>query len=106
MLECASSETEESLIHEESSMYNDIIQISYSDDYSQFTAKNVLMLKWMAERCPHAEYFLKADDETFVNVGTVANILGNEPFVSQEKFIGGYVHEEEQSLNRNQEEVI
>lgn len=97
------NQTVANLIREESAEYTDIIQADFEDTYRQLTTKSVLMLKWVARRCPHAQYFLKADDDTFVNVGIIANILGSEPFVSQNKFIGGYVHSGAQPT-RNPEE--
>ena len=92
VLGTSENQTINDLIYGESLEYGDIIQADFVDSYYHLTIKSVLMLKWVAMRCPHAQYFLKADDDTFVNVGIIANILGTERFLSKEKFIGGYVH--------------
>ncbi|KAG8181674.1 hypothetical protein JTE90_019213 [Oedothorax gibbosus] len=41
--------------------------------------------------CPHASYFLKTDDDTFVNLPVLARVLQKPVFDPSESFIGGYV---------------
>ncbi|KFM81254.1 hypothetical protein X975_21165, partial [Stegodyphus mimosarum] len=92
VLGTTSNTTEEQLILQESQRYKDIIQADFEDTYRNLTTKSIVMLKWVAKYCPHSQFFLKADDDTFINVGIIARILGKEPFASKDKFIGGYVH--------------
>ncbi|XP_054713483.1 beta-1,3-galactosyltransferase 5-like isoform X2 [Uloborus diversus] len=87
-------ESVSNLLREESEECGDIIQAEFEDGYKQATVKSIAMLKWVAKYCAHALYFLKADDDTFVNVGMIARLLSQEPFLSEERFIGGYIHEE------------
>ncbi|GFU10564.1 lactosylceramide 1,3-N-acetyl-beta-D-glucosaminyltransferase [Nephila pilipes] len=84
--------TEEDLIMRESELYGDIIQADFQDTYRNLTTKSVLMLKWVSKHCAHAQYFLKADDDTFVNLNVLTNLLQKSPFAEEEKFIGGFIH--------------
>ncbi|XP_015904382.1 beta-1,3-galactosyltransferase 5 [Parasteatoda tepidariorum] len=86
--------TETELIEQESVTHGDIIQANFEDTYRNLTTKSVLMLKWVSKYCAHAQYFLKADDDTFVNLHEIAKILQKDPYQSQDKFISGYVHKE------------
>lgn len=94
----STNKTTSDLINKESLEYKDIIQVDYVDSFLQTTTKSILMLKWVAKRCPHAQFFLKAQVDAFVNIETVAGILNTEPFLSQDKFIGGYVKYENSLL--------
>lgn len=84
--------TEEDLIKNESEIHGDIIQADFQDTYRNLTTKSVLMLKWVSKHCAHAEYFLKADDDTFVNLNVLTDLLQKSPFADEEKFIGGFIH--------------
>ncbi|GFQ72986.1 beta-1,3-galactosyltransferase 4 [Trichonephila clavata] len=84
--------TEEDLIKNESEIHGDIIQADFQDTYRNLTTKSVLMLKWVSKHCAHAQYFLKADDDTFVNLNVLTSLLQKSPFADEEKFIGGFIH--------------
>lgn len=86
------------LIHKESSEFKDIIQIDFLESFQTFTTKSILMLKWVEKMCPHAQYFLKTEDDTFVNVRNIADILNREPCISEDRFIAGHVKSIEPSL--------
>ncbi|GIY75755.1 lactosylceramide 1,3-N-acetyl-beta-D-glucosaminyltransferase [Caerostris darwini] len=92
VLGTTSNSTEEDLIMNESEIFGDIIQADFQDTYRNLTTKSVLMLKWVSKHCAHAQYFLKADDDTFVNLNVLTDILQKPPFTEQEKFIGGFIH--------------
>ena len=55
-------------IDEESNSYSDIVQADFSDTYLNLTLKSLVGLKWGAEFCSGAEYFMKTDDDMFINV--------------------------------------
>ncbi|GIY37661.1 lactosylceramide 1,3-N-acetyl-beta-D-glucosaminyltransferase, partial [Caerostris extrusa] len=92
VLGTTSNSTEEDLIMNESEIFGDIIQADFQDTYRNLTTKSVLMLKWVSKHCAHAQYFLKADDDTFVNIHVLTDILQKPPFTEQDKFIGGFIH--------------
>ncbi|XP_053376558.1 beta-1,3-galactosyltransferase 5-like [Mercenaria mercenaria] len=58
----------QALVHQESLYYNDIIQGTVYDSYTNITHKAVLWLRWVKEYCPNARFILKLDDDVFVNV--------------------------------------
>ncbi|XP_055935986.1 N-acetyllactosaminide beta-1,3-N-acetylglucosaminyltransferase 3-like [Argiope bruennichi] len=92
VLGTTSNATEETLIMHESEANGDIIQADFQDTFRNLTTKSVLMLKWVSKHCPHAQYFLKADDDTFVNLNVLTDLLKSPPFSEEDKFIGGYIH--------------
>jgi len=63
-------------IHIESEKYNDIIQENFVDSYNNLTLKSVMALKHISRSCFNtAAYFLKCDDDTFVNIPNLLNFL-------------------------------
>ncbi|XP_045179365.2 beta-1,3-galactosyltransferase 5-like [Mercenaria mercenaria] len=58
----------QALVHQESLYYNDIIQGTFFDSYTNITHKAVLWMRWVKEYCSNALYILKLDDDVFVNV--------------------------------------
>lgn len=62
-------------IKNESSHYHDIVQENFLDSYRNLTLKSVAMLKWTFTYCPSAQYVLKADDDMFVNLEYLINVL-------------------------------
>ncbi|XP_067645892.1 beta-1,3-galactosyltransferase 5-like [Eurosta solidaginis] len=66
----------QTLIRNESEQYGDIIQENFIDTYNNLTLKSVLALKWMCHRCPmRAAFFVKADDDTFLNIPNLLHYL-------------------------------
>ncbi|KAG0719393.1 Beta-1,3-galactosyltransferase 1 [Chionoecetes opilio] len=60
---------------EESRTYGDILQEDFVDSYMNLTLKSVMGLKWTSIYCPQAQYFLKTDDDIFVNVPVLLTYL-------------------------------
>ena len=66
-------------IEVESSQYGDIIQVNMVDQYRNLTLKVVALFNWVNENCPHARYLLKCDDDVYVNVNTLVNLIRSLP---------------------------
>ncbi|XP_033253176.1 uncharacterized protein LOC108158497 [Drosophila miranda] len=65
-----------SRVHSEADKYNDIIQMSFVDSYNNLTLKSVMALKHISRSCANSTaYFLKCDDDTFVNVPNLLHFL-------------------------------
>ncbi|XP_030560650.1 beta-1,3-galactosyltransferase 1 [Drosophila novamexicana] len=63
-------------LHNEAEMYNDIIQENFIDSYNNLTLKSVSALKHISKRCSKTcAFFLKCDDDTFVNVPNLLHFL-------------------------------
>ncbi|XP_037713622.1 beta-1,3-galactosyltransferase 1 [Drosophila subpulchrella] len=63
-------------IHSEADQYNDIIQENFVDSYNNLTLKSVMALKHISRSCSNTSvFFLKCDDDTFVNVPNLLHFL-------------------------------
>ncbi|KAH8402354.1 hypothetical protein KR009_011519 [Drosophila setifemur] len=63
-------------IHNEAEQYNDIIQENFVDSYNNLTLKSVMALKHITRNCSNTTaFFLKCDDDTFVNVPNLLHFL-------------------------------
>lgn len=64
-------------LRQEAEQYDDIIQEQFVDSYNNLTIKSVMALKWIKERkCfKQAAFFMKVDDDTFVNVPNLLHFL-------------------------------
>nr|XP_017104294.2 beta-1,3-galactosyltransferase 1-like [Drosophila bipectinata] len=63
-------------LQQEADHYNDIIQEDFLDTYYNLTLKSVLALKHVNNKCFNSSaYFLKTDDDCFVNVPNLIHIL-------------------------------
>lgn len=64
-------------LNEEAEKYNDIVQYDFEDSYKNLTLKSVAMLRFVDEnRWPKLRYFIKADDDTFINTRNLPQTLG------------------------------
>ncbi|KAJ8971937.1 hypothetical protein NQ314_000470 [Rhamnusium bicolor] len=59
----------------ESDEYGDIIQERFIDSYNNLTLKSIVMLKIATTYCANTKYLLKIDDDMFVNVPRLIEML-------------------------------
>ncbi|KAK0133243.1 Beta-1,3-galactosyltransferase 1 [Merluccius polli] len=52
----------------ESQEHRDLLQGNFLDSYRNLTIKTILMLEWLASRCPNASYGIKTDSDVLLNV--------------------------------------
>ena len=62
-------------LRSESEIYDDIIQGNFTDAYRNMTLKSLLGLKWVSENCAHVPYMLKSDDDMFISIPYLIDIL-------------------------------
>jgi len=62
-------------IETEAERYGDIIQGDFIDTYRNLTLKAVLGLKWVMAYCKEASILIKVDDDAFVNIFKLFNLL-------------------------------
>ena len=67
-------------LYNESNVHQDIIQGDFIDDYKNMTLKSLLGLKYVSEHCKSAKYLLKTDDDMFINLPYLMQILHSQPF--------------------------
>src|SRR6218665_1770933 len=59
----------------ESSLYHDILQENFLDTYRNLTYKAVGALRWVKDHCSNAKFVLKTDDDSFVNMHVLLELL-------------------------------
>lgn len=60
----------------EHKQYGDIVQGNFIDAYKNLTYKHVMGLKWASQYCPNAKFILKTDDDVFVHLYGLKELLG------------------------------
>ena len=63
--------------------HQDIIQGDYIDNYHNLTIKTLSMLQWVLESCQNVKYIVKADDDIYVNIPLLIDVLKT---VSQKRY--------------------
>lgn len=69
-------ETINSLVQNESKIYNDILQADFLDTYRNLTDKTIMGIKWIASNCK-TRFVLKIDDDVTVNIPKLLKYLEN-----------------------------
>ena len=72
----------------ESVMFRDIIKEDFVDVYSNLTYKTIMGLKWAATKCGIAKTVFKTDDDMYINVPNVLNIVRNNFSSLQTNIVG------------------
>lgn len=65
----------EKQIQKEFELYNDVVQVDIADQYRNLTRKSIAMLQWLTDYCHNSRYYLKADDDMYVNIRNVIHEL-------------------------------
>lgn len=67
-------------LHVENVRHGDVIQGNFVDSYHNLTYKHVMGLKWASEHCMKAEYLIKMDDDIFVDLYKLTDLLKSDHF--------------------------
>lgn len=62
-------------IEEESRNHGDILQVDVDDAYHNLAMKDVALLYWLNQYCPRLSFILKCDDDVYVNVRNLMDLL-------------------------------
>ena len=76
-------------VYNEGLEYNDIIVKNFTDIYDNLTKKTLSMLEWILENHMKNDYFLKTDDDNFINIPLILEFLKTQN--STKKQIFGYL---------------
>ena len=82
----------DSLVKEESKLYGDVVQADFVDSYFNLTRKILTGLRWASIFCPGAKFILKADEDVFVSIPNLIEVLKERP-LPLGGMIYGYVHD-------------
>ncbi|TRY68439.1 hypothetical protein TCAL_05625 [Tigriopus californicus] len=59
----------------EAKEFGDIVQENFLDSYANLTIKSLMMLKWYTQNCDKVPYLLKTDDDMYINLKNLHQIL-------------------------------
>ena len=66
-------------VTEEADTKQDIVFVDTRDAYKNLFRKVNLIFKWICDKCPHVVHILKTDDDSFVRVDKLLDMLGALP---------------------------
>lgn len=81
------NETLMDAVYNEGQEYNDMIVKNFTDTYDNLTKKTLSMLEWILENNMKNSYFLKTDDDNFINVPKLLEFLKTQNH-SKKQIIG------------------
>lgn len=59
----------------EEKQYQDIVVANFKDSYKNLTLKTITGFHWANEQCQHARFVMKTDDDVYVNIPGIMEIL-------------------------------
>lgn len=68
-------EEENKMLLDESALHGDITQGVFLDCYKGLTNKTLFALQWITQLCANARYFVKTDDDVFLNLFNLQRVL-------------------------------
>lgn len=75
------------VFEDENNLHGDIIQAQLEEDYYKLTEKTMAAFQWASQFCTNAAYFFKCDDDTFVNIKRLSEVV-NSPGLPQNTVYG------------------
>ena len=76
------------ILSKENEQFGDIVQENFVDAYSNLTYKTIMGYKWAASYCSVAKAVLKTDDDMYINVPNVLNIVRKDYILLQTNVFG------------------
>lgn len=70
-----SNETFQQTFKDEQGQLQDIVKVNITESYDNLTKKSIALLKWAHLNCPSVRYVLKSDDDMFINIQNLVNVL-------------------------------
>ena len=65
----------QSKVTHESDIHDDILQEDFIDSYANLTVKSLMLLKWFNKSCKNVSYVLKTDDDAYINLKNLHNLV-------------------------------
>ena len=62
----------------EAEEFNDIVIANFQDTYRNLTLKTIAGFHWAKKHCAHARFVMKADDDVYVNIPSLIDVLTQE----------------------------
>lgn len=75
-------------LHQEDLQHHDLIQSDFMDTYLNLTIKTMVIMDWLATRCPTAAYAMKIDSDMFLNIDNLVIML-KKPGIPKQNYLTG-----------------
>ncbi|ROL40715.1 Beta-1,3-galactosyltransferase 2 [Anabarilius grahami] len=69
------SEKAQQQLEEESRQHRDLLQSNFVDSYFNLTIKTMVIMDWLATRCPQATFSMKIDSDMYLNLENLMTLL-------------------------------
>ncbi len=77
-------------LEEESRQHRDLLQSNFVDSYFNLTIKTMVIMDWLATRCPQANFSMKVDSDMYINLDNLMSLLLS-PNTPRQNYITGYL---------------
>lgn len=84
----ADAEQLQEKLKQENLKHNDLIQSDFMDTYNNLTIKTMVIMDWLATRCPTAAYAMKIDSDMFLNIDNLVIML-QKPQIPRVNYLTG-----------------
>ena len=64
------------MLKDEAAKYKDILQLNFTDTYRNLTLKTLTSFKWIHSKCSHVPFYLKIDDDIYVELDKILQVFG------------------------------
>ncbi|XP_024914612.1 beta-1,3-galactosyltransferase 2-like [Cynoglossus semilaevis] len=68
-------EQQKEKLQQENLQHHDLLQSNFIDSYLNLTIKTMVIMDWLATRCPSAAYGMKTDSDMFLNIDNLVKML-------------------------------
>ncbi|XP_071359583.1 beta-1,3-galactosyltransferase 2-like isoform X2 [Trachinotus anak] len=75
-------------LKQEDLQHHDLIQSDFMDTYLNLTIKTMVIMDWLATRCPTAAYAMKIDSDMFLNIDNLVIML-QKPDIPKMNYLTG-----------------
>ncbi|KAF7641905.1 hypothetical protein LDENG_00268660 [Lucifuga dentata] len=75
-------------LRQENLLHHDVIQSDFMDTYLNLTTKTMVIMDWLASRCPTAAYAMKVDSDMFLNIDNLVIML-QKPDIPKQNYLTG-----------------
>ncbi|XP_017277498.1 beta-1,3-galactosyltransferase 1 [Kryptolebias marmoratus] len=83
-----SDEADAEKVKLENQQHHDLIQSDFMDTYLNLTIKTMVIMDWLATRCPSAAFAMKVDSDMFLNIDNLVIML-QTPGIPQQDYLTG-----------------
>nr|XP_057901994.1 beta-1,3-galactosyltransferase 2-like [Doryrhamphus excisus] len=90
MLGLAGGAVQQQKLHQENELHHDLIQSNFADTYLNLTIKTMVIMEWLATRCPTATYAMKVDSDMFLNINNLVLML-QRPGIPKSNYLTGMI---------------